>query len=147
MNCFVVEVKLLNKIFREEFLDNLVFRFFRLVSILKSTNKIFEKHVKNQFLRQVVPNLSPKFLKNTCREIGILESCSVSMKKTLEIHLWMNSFFQFTVLLVMIVIVKMFDISFIKPPSRNSMLFHLVYNEDKIIYFLYIFILIYRYIV
>ena len=41
----------------------------------------------------------------------------------------------------------MFDINFSKPPSRNSVILHLVYNEDKIIYFLYSFILIYMYIV
>ena len=38
-------------------------------------------------------------------------------------------------------ILKMFDISFRKPPSRNSMFIHLVYNKDKIISFLYMFIL------
>ena len=37
----------------------------------------------------------------------------------------------------------MLDISFSKPPSRNSMFTHLVYNEDKVISFLYIPILIY----
>ena len=31
--------------------------------------------------------------------------------------------------------VKMFDISFTKPPSRNSVIILLVYNEDKIIFF------------
>ena len=41
----------------------------------------------------------------------------------------------------------MFDISFSKPPSTKSMFIHLVYNEDKIISFLYIFVLIYMYIV
>ena len=42
----------------------------------------------------------------------------------------------------------MFDVSFSKPPSRNAMFIHLVYNEDKlIIYFLYIYISIYMYIV
>ena len=34
---------------------------------------------------------------------------------------------------------KLFDISFSKEPSRNSMIIHQMYNEDKIIYFLYIF--------
>ena len=33
--------------------------------------------------------------------------------------------------------VKMFDISFTKPPSRNSVIILLVYNEDKIIFFLH----------
>ena len=41
----------------------------------------------------------------------------------------------------------MFDINFSKRPSRNSVIIYLVYSEDKIIYFLYIFILIYMYIV
>ena len=41
---------------------------------------------------------------------------------------------------------KMFNISFSKSPSRKSVIIHHVYNEDKIIYFLYIFILIYIYI-
>ena len=34
----------------------------------------------------------------------------------------------------------MFEISLSKPPSRNSMFIHLVYNENKIISFRYIFI-------
>ena len=37
---------------------------------------------------------------------------------------------------------KIFDISFTKPPSRKCMITHLEYSEDKVIYFLYIFILI-----
>ena len=41
----------------------------------------------------------------------------------------------------------MFDINFSKRASRNSVIIYLVYSEDKIIYFLYIFILIYMYIV
>ena len=32
----------------------------------------------------------------------------------------------------------MFNVSFSKPPSRNFMFIHLVYNEDKVISFLYI---------
>ena len=36
---------------------------------------------------------------------------------------------------------KMFDISFIKTPPRNSMFIHLVYKDDKTISFIYIFIL------
>ena len=35
---------------------------------------------------------------------------------------------------------KIFDISFSEPPPRNSMFINLVYNEDKIIAFLYIYI-------
>ena len=45
-------------------------------------------------------NLSAKSLKNTCKEICILESFSVSVNKIFEIYLWRNSFFQFTILLV-----------------------------------------------
>ena len=37
----------------------------------------------------------------------------------------------------------MFDISFSNLPSRSSMFINLVYNEDKIISFLYVFISIY----
>ena len=45
----------MDKIFREDFLDNPVFR---LEAILKSINKIFEnKFQRNPFLRYVVPNL------------------------------------------------------------------------------------------
>ena len=51
------------------FLENLVFR---LVAILKSNNKVS----KNQ--RQRNP---------TCKEIPILENCSVSMSKIFEINL------------------------------------------------------------
>ena len=45
----------------------------------------------------------------------------------------------------------MFDISFSKPPSRDSTFIHFMYNEDKIIAFLYItyffqFLYIYMYI-
>ena len=50
----------------------------------------------------------------------------------------MIHFFQFTMLLVIFVIVlnatlKIFDISFSKPRPRNSMFIHPVYKEDKII--------------
>ena len=41
---------------------------------------------------------------------------------------------------------KMFDISFSKPSSRNSVIIHVAYNEDKIIYFLYIFFNLHIYI-
>ena len=68
------------KIFQEYFLDDSVFR---LVAILKSINKIFEKQLqRNPFLRWVVSNLSTK----TCKEIYVLESCSVSMNKIFEVH-------------------------------------------------------------
>ena len=40
----------------------------------------------------------------------------------------------------------MFDISLGKTLSRNAMFAHLVYNKDKIIYFIEIFILINIYI-
>ena len=100
---FVVEVlESMGKIFQEYFLDNLVLR---LVAIPKSINKIFEKQLqRNPFLLQVVLNLSTKSFKNTCKEICILESCSLSVNKTFEIHLWRNSFFQFIILLVIFMI-------------------------------------------
>ena len=41
---------------------------------MKSINKIFEKQLqRNTFLRQLVLNLSTKSLKNTCKEICIVE--------------------------------------------------------------------------
>ena len=49
--------------------------------------------------------------------------------------------FQFTIIVVIFVITlngPLFDISFSKLPSRKSMFTQLVYNEDKIISFLYI---------
>ena len=54
--------------------------------------------------------------------------------------------FQLLVLLFGITL-KMFDISFSKSPSRNSLIIHMVYNEDKIIYFLCVYfnLHIYRY--
>ena len=92
----------------------------------------------------MILKLSAKSLKNNCT----LESFSVSMNIIFEIHLWRNSFFQFTILLAIFVIVRnapllkclTLDISFGKLASRNSIVIHLVYKEDKIIYFLYIFI-------
>ena len=53
----------------------------------------------------MILNLSGKSLKSTCKEICILESFFVSMNKIFEIHLWKNTFFQFTILLVIFVIV------------------------------------------
>ena len=53
----------------------------------------------------MILNLSAKSLKNTCKEICILESFSVFMNKIFEIYLWSNSFFQFTIFLVTFVIV------------------------------------------
>ena len=65
----------MNKIFQEHFLDNPVFR---LVAILKSINKIFEKQLqRNQYLRQVIPNLSPKSLKNTWKAFLYLRTKSL----------------------------------------------------------------------
>ena len=81
----------MNKIFQEYFLDDPVFK---LVAIQKSINKIFKKQLqRNPFLRQVVPNLSTESLKNTCKEICILESCSISTNKIFEMHLRRNSYF------------------------------------------------------
>ena len=80
-------------------------QFFRLVAILKSINKILEKQrQRNPLLRQVVLNLSTISLKNTYKEICILESYSVSRNKIFEIHSWKNSFCQFSILLVIFVI-------------------------------------------
>ena len=60
----------MNKIFQEYFLDDPVFR---LVDILKSIKKNFEKQLeRNQILRYLVQNLSTKSLKNTCKEMYIL---------------------------------------------------------------------------
>ena len=57
---------------------------FRLVAILKSISKIFEKQLqRNLFLNSVVPNLST----NISDEIYILESCPVSINKIFEINL------------------------------------------------------------
>ena len=46
----------------------------------------------------MIPILSAKSLKNTCKETCIIQSFSVSMNKVFEIHRWRNSFFQFTIL-------------------------------------------------
>ena len=97
---FCCSFKIYNNIFQKH-LGNPVFR---LVAILKSTNNIFEKQLqRNPFLRQVIPNLSVKSLKNTCEEICILESLCVSINKVFGIQLCRNSFFQFNILLVVIV--------------------------------------------
>ena len=75
----------MTKIFPEYFLDD---PFFKLVAIQKLLTKIFKTQLqRNPFLRWVVSNLSTESLKNTCKEICILEGCSVSMNKTFEIHL------------------------------------------------------------
>ena len=39
----------------------------------------------------MILNLSAKLLKNTCKEVYILESFSISMSKIFEIHLWRNT--------------------------------------------------------
>ena len=81
----------MNKIFLEYFLDDPVFK---LVAIQKSINNIFKKQFqRNPFLRKVVSNLSTESLKNTCKEICVLESCSVSVNKIFEMHLCRNVFF------------------------------------------------------
>ena len=41
---------------------------------------------------------------------------------------------------VVVLIAPLFDITFSKPPPRNSMFIQLLYNEDKIIAFLDIYI-------
>ena len=77
MNYFFEEVlESANKIFREHFLDDPVFR---LVAILKSVNKIFEK--------QNPLKISTKSFKNISEKICILENWSVSTNKIFEIQL------------------------------------------------------------
>ena len=101
---------------------------------------------KKSIFKVVVPNLSTKSVKNTCKEICILESCSVSMNTCEGFFFFFFFFFQFTILLVIFVTVldappslKIFNIRFSKPSSRNSMFIHLVYNKDKITFFTYLF--------
>ena len=96
----------------------------------------------------MILNLSAKSLENTSKSICILERCpwkdfwNIPVKKILfsVYHTpgYVCDCLQCTTL-------KLFDISFSKPPSRNSMIIHLVYNEDKMIYFL-IFIYLFIYI-
>ena len=75
----------MDKIFQEYFLDNPAFR---LVAILICINKIFQNQLqRNPFLRQAVPNLSTTSLRNTDKEICILEGCSVPMNKIFQIYL------------------------------------------------------------
>ena len=78
------------KIFQDHFLDNPVFRF---KAILKSIDKIFRKLLQKKSFLKV--GESAKSLKNTCKEICILESFSVSRNKIFETNLRMNCFFQF----------------------------------------------------
>ena len=104
---------------------------------------------KKPFLKVGNFNLSQKSLKNICKEICNLESFSISMKKIFEVTSEGNLFFSVYHTLGYIcdcsqcTNCKMFDISFSKPDCRNYMITQLVYSEDRIIYFLYIFILIY----
>ena len=126
---FVKVLESTKKISQEYFLDD---PGVRLVAFPKSINKICEKQLqRNSFLRKVAPNPSTKSLKNTCEKIFVLENCSVSMNKIFEINMWRNSFFQFSIFLVILVVVLnapllMFGISFSNPPSRNSIFIHLV---------------------
>ena len=103
---------------------------------------------------EVVPILLTKSLKNICKEICIWESFSVLMNKIFEMHQQKNSVFQFIIVRGIFFIILnapllkcLTSIFFSKPPSRNSIFIQLVYNEDKIISFLYLFILIYIYLI
>ena len=118
---------------QEYFLDNPVFR---LETILKSINKLFEKQLQRYpFLSQVVPNLPTKSLKNTWKKICILESGSVSINKIFEMHLWKNYFLWFTILLVIFVIVN--TLLWHQLHLLETAIFiHLVYDIDKITSFL-----------
>ena len=74
----------MNKIFQEHFLDIPVFR---LVAILKSANKIFEKQPqRNPFKLDDSESISKIFEKDQ-QKTCILENFSVSMNKIFEIHL------------------------------------------------------------
>ena len=127
------------------------------MEVLKSMIKIFQEYLWDDpvfIYRWLFWNLSAKPLKNTCEETHISESCSVSMKKSL--NLWTNSFLiyhkRYTpsllyLWLFLIPTIKMLYISFSIPLSKKFIFIHLVYNEDKIISFLYRFILTYIYIV
>ena len=73
----------MNKIFQEYFSDNPVFSLGYSEIYLQNFQKTTSK--KSNF--KIILNLSAKSLKNTYKEICILESFSVSMKKIFEIRL------------------------------------------------------------
>ena len=110
---------------------------------LDTSLKLSTKFSKNKSIfKVVVPTLSTKSVKNTSKEICILETCSVSMNTCEGIFFCFCFFFQFTILRVIFVTVldappslKIFTIHFSKPSSRNFMFIHLVYNKDKITFF------------
>ena len=135
----------MNKIFQEYFLDDPVFRS---VAILKSIskknfkeihflssefiNKILQKHLRrNLHVRKLFSIYEHNFWNAPVKEFffsvyhtpGYICDCS-----------WCTT-------------LKVFDINFSTPPSRNSIFIHLVYNEEKIISSLYIFISFYIYVV
>ena len=116
----------MNKIFQEHFLDNPAFR---LVAILKSINKVFKKQLqRNAFLRYVIQNLSAKSLKNLYQNLYLWTK---ALKYACEgIHFFSLPYSWLYLWLFICTTLKMFDISFNKP-SRNSIIVHLVYNEDK----------------
>ena len=72
------------------------------------------------------------------------------MNKIFGIHLWRNSFIYFAIFLIIFVIVLnlrllkvLTSALVIQPPLEFQLFIHLAYNEDKVIYFLCIFVLIY----
>ena len=140
----------MKKIFQEYFLGNPVFR---LVAILKSINKIFEKQLQRSILKvggsESINKILDKYLQ-----------WNLDFRKLIcinEQNLWnlpVKEFF-FSVYHTPDYIcdcswcttLNVFDINFSTPPSRNSIFIHLVYNEEKIISSLYIFISFYIYVV
>ena len=136
---FVVVVKSMNKIFREHFLDNPVLR---LIAILKSLNKIFVKELQT--------------FSTAIFKVGNFKSISKILEKHLqrnlqfrklfciyEENLWNNlcrdSCFSvyhtpgYICGCLQDTTLKIFDISFIKPPSRKCIITHLVYSEDEVL--------------
>ena len=114
---------------------------FRLVAMLKFLkNNFSEMHFKvgnsesgNKILE--------KYLQSNLHFRKLL-----SMNKIFEIHLWWNSFFSFPCSWLYLWLFLIYHSqnpwhqSFNNSHFRNSMFIHLVYDEDKIIYFLYIYI-------
>ena len=146
---FVVVVKSMNKIFQEHFLDNPVFK---LVNIVKSLNKVFIKGLQ-RFWTAIfkVGNFKSisKILEKHLQRNLLFRKLFHIYEKNVWNSLWRHSCFSvyrtpgYICGCLQHSTLKMFDISFIKPPSRKCMITHLEYSEDKVIYFLYIFILIY----
>ena len=75
---------------------------------------------------------------NTCKEICILESCSVSIHKMFEMQMWSNFFFQFTIILVIFVTASNAPLLICLTPASENHFLETIIKTKQFLFFTYL---------